>query len=164
MSVQDRVAAMQAAMDGLVREQADRQALTDRKGEEIKAQSEEYMRKQVQAAERYVEHRRELGRRQKEAGGWATEKTLADKDHTIGFGFEDDDKPAEEFTGYAPPAYGDSPRTERAAPPPAPAAPPVPEQAETTQSTPAPPPRRGRHSRREDNFDEDDFSNNSWLD
>ena len=45
---------------------------------------------------------------------------------------------------------------------PPPAAPPtIPDATERTDRTPAP--RRGRHSR-QDEFDDDDFSNNSWLD
>ena len=45
------IAGMRAELDGLVREQADRRALREQQGEEIKARSHEYMTKQVQAAE-----------------------------------------------------------------------------------------------------------------
>lgn len=64
--VSEEIQRFQAKLDGLVREQADRRALRERQGEEIKARSQEYMTKQVQAAERYVLLRRELGRRDQE--------------------------------------------------------------------------------------------------
>lgn len=138
--VSDEIQRFKAKMDGLVREQSDRRALLERQGEEIKAKSQEYMTKQVQAAERYVQHRRELGRREREAGGWSTEKTLADKNTVMGFGPENDESAKPE--PYAA-------RTTES----------IPSPPETTERTPAP---RGRHSRKSD-FDEDDFSNNSWL-
>jgi hypothetical protein len=56
-----------AKMDNLVREQAERRVLTEQRGESIKARAHEYMTKQVQAAERYVQHRRELGKRARKA-------------------------------------------------------------------------------------------------
>ncbi|GAA5153660.1 MULTISPECIES: hypothetical protein [Amycolatopsis] len=131
--VSDEIRRLKARMDGLVREQADRRALLDRQGQEIQARSQEYMTKQVKAAERYVQHRRELGRREREAGGWATEKALGDKSTEMKFGPQEDDfGPAgtESFTPRQPPPAD-------------------------------PQPRRGRHSR--DDFDEDDLSNRSWL-
>ncbi|GAB3005269.1 hypothetical protein LWP59_03355 [Amycolatopsis acidiphila] len=142
--VSDEIQRLKAKMDGLVREQADRRAMLERQGEEIKAKSQEYMTKQVQAAERYVQHRRELGRREREAGGWGTEKTLAEKNTVMGFGPEGD-----EAGRRAPEPYS-APTTESIPSPP----------PETTERTPAP--RQGRHTRKDD-FDEDDFSNNSWL-
>jgi hypothetical protein len=74
MSIADKVARMRTELDGLVQEQADRQPLQERQSAEIKAKAEEFMKKHVMAAERYIEHRREHGRREKEARGWATEK------------------------------------------------------------------------------------------
>ncbi|SFW84699.1 hypothetical protein [Amycolatopsis australiensis] len=71
------IAGMKAELDGLVREQAERRALREQRGEEIKAQSHEYMTKQVQAAERYVQHRRELAQR-KTKSGWSTDRTHAE--------------------------------------------------------------------------------------
>jgi hypothetical protein len=71
------IAGIKAELDGLVREQADRRALRERQGEEIKARSHEYMTKQVQAAERYVMHRRELGQR-KTRSGWSTDRSHAE--------------------------------------------------------------------------------------
>lgn len=138
--VSDEIQRLQAKMDGLVREQADRRDLLERQGKEIQDRSQEYMTKQVQAAERYVQHRRELGRREREAGGWSTEKTLADKNTVMGFRPEDDENATPE--PYAA-------RTTES----------IPSPTETTERTPAP--GRGRHSRKD--FDEDDFSNNSWL-
>jgi len=155
MSITDKVERMRAELDGLVREQADRQALQERKSADIKAKSEEYMQKQVKAAERYVEHRRELGRREKEAGGWATEKTLSERNNVIAFGPEDEpavSKPSgyEQFESSPP------------RPEPAPPTPPLPEPEVAADPSPAAR-RRGRHARSEPGFDDDDFSNNSWM-
>jgi hypothetical protein len=167
MSITDKVERMRAELDGLVREQRDRQALQERQGAEIKAKADEYMTKQVQAAERYVEHRRELGRREKEAGGWATEKTLSEKSTVMALGPDDDEqvrKPAgyEQFETSTPPR----PEVPAAAPatwqePPS-SPPPVPAPAAAEAEAP-PARRRGRHARSESGFDDDDFSNNSWM-
>lgn len=173
MDVSARVERMRATLGALVREQSDRRALRDRQGEELKARSQEYMTKQVQAAERYVQHRRELGKRQDEAGGWATEKTLADKSHVMGFGPEDPaETPAADHAQYTTPV----PAVPPPAAPPAPAVPPAVGGWQEPPSPPAPeapaapiveehkPPRRpGRHARAQQSFDDDDFSNNSWM-
>ncbi|MDS0138914.1 MULTISPECIES: hypothetical protein [unclassified Amycolatopsis] len=71
------IAGMKAELDGLVREQADRRALREQQGEEIKARSHEYMTKQVQAAERYVQHVREMAQR-KTKSGWSTDRSHAE--------------------------------------------------------------------------------------
>jgi hypothetical protein len=162
MSITDKVERMRAELDGLVREQADRQALQERQSAEIKAKAEEFMKKQVQAAERYVEHRRELGRREKEAGGWATEKTLSERSNVMALGPGDDEPtpPA----GYA---QFESSVPSAARPEPAPAvwqepASAAPPEPEAVQPLPAAP-RRGRHARSDSSFDDDDFSNNSWM-
>jgi hypothetical protein len=162
MSITDKVERMRAELDGLVREQADRQALQERQSAEIKAKSEEYMKKQVQAAERYVEHRRELGRREKEAGGWATEKSLSERSNVMALGPEEE-PPVSAATGYE--------QFESSAPRPEPvatgwqepaSAPPSPEPEVVTEPSPAAR-RRGRHARSDSGFDDDDFSNNSWM-
>ncbi|WP_329046398.1 hypothetical protein OG738_31590 [Amycolatopsis sp. NBC_01488] len=69
--------AMKAELDGLVREQSERRALREQRGEEIKARSQEYMTKQVQAAERYVQHVREMAQR-KTKSGWSTDRSQAE--------------------------------------------------------------------------------------
>jgi hypothetical protein len=130
-----------------------------------KAKAEEFMKKQVQAAERYVEHRRELGRREKEARGWATEKTLSERSDVMAFGPEEED-PAPTATGYA---QFESSVPSATRPEPAPAV----WQEPARAATPAPEPeaaqpspaarRRGRHARDDSGFDDDDFSNNSWI-
>jgi hypothetical protein len=163
MSITDKVERMRAELDGLVREQADRQALQEQKSADIKAKSEEYMQKQVQAAERYVEHRRELGRREKEAGGWATEKTLSERSNVMALGPEEEPA-AGAATGYEQ-FQSNQPRPEPAAagsPEPAPSAAPSPEPEVAVEPSPAAR-RRGRHARSESGFDDDDFSNNSWM-
>ena len=91
------IAGMKAELDGLVREQGERRALREQRGEEIKARSHEYMTKQVQAAERYVMHRRELARR-KTRSGWSTDRTHAEPPSAF-------DDPVEfPAVGQAPPA------------------------------------------------------------
>jgi hypothetical protein len=164
MSITDKVERMRAELDGLVREQADRQALQERQSAEIKTKSEDYMKTQVQAAERYVEHRRELGRREKEAGGWATEKTLSERSNVMALGPEAD-APASAATGYEQ-FQSSAPRPEPAAAgwqEPAPSGPPSPEPEIVAEPSPAAR-SRGRHARSESSgFDDDDFSNNSWM-
>jgi hypothetical protein len=163
MSIADKVERMRTELDGLVREQADRQALQERHSAEIKAKAEESMKKQVQAAERYVQHRRELGRREKEARGWATEKTLSERSDVMAFGPEEED-PAATATGYAqfessnPSATGSAPAPALWQEP-APAASPAP----GPQAAQPAARRRGRHARDDSGFDDDDFSNNSWI-
>ncbi|KDN18154.1 hypothetical protein [Amycolatopsis rifamycinica] len=71
------IAGMKAELDSLVREQADRRTLREQQGEEIKARSHEYMTKQVQAAERYVQHVREMAQR-KTKSGWSTDRSHAE--------------------------------------------------------------------------------------
>ncbi|UOX92399.1 hypothetical protein MUY14_17900 [Amycolatopsis sp. FBCC-B4732] len=91
------IAGMKAELDGLVREQADRRALREQQGEEIKARSQEYMTKQVQAAERYVQHVREMAQR-KTKSGWSTDRSHAEPASAFA---------AEEYPGpggFAPPA------------------------------------------------------------
>ncbi len=93
------IAGMKAELDGLVREQADRRALREQQGEEIKARSHEHMTKQVQAAERYVQHVREMAQR-KTKSGWSTDRTHAEPASAFA---------AEEYPGpggFAPPAAG----------------------------------------------------------
>jgi hypothetical protein len=132
----DDIAGMKAGLDGLVREQAERRSLREKQGEEIKARSHEYMTKQVQAAERYVQHRRELGKR-KTRSGWSTERTRADS--VTELGFEPDGFAGEPGAGAASPF--------------APAPPPP---------TPAEPRRGRRHRAAEAEDDGDAYLNNPW--
>jgi hypothetical protein len=113
----------------------------------------------------YVEHRRELGRREKEARGWVTEKTLSERSNVMALGPEDDE-PVPTATGYTqfessvPGATRPEPASAAWQEPSLPATP-LPE-PEATQPSPAAR-RRGRHARSDPGFDNDDFSNNSWL-
>jgi hypothetical protein len=106
------ITGIKAELDGLVREQADRRALREHQGEEIKARSHEYMTKQVQAAERYVMHRRELGQR-KTKSGWSTDRTNGEPPSAFDDGVEFPG--AGEAPPFAPgrPARDDSPRHAR---------------------------------------------------
>ncbi|WP_410574148.1 hypothetical protein [Amycolatopsis sp. cmx-4-61] len=169
MSAADRLAAAMNALAMATREQQEQRGLRERHVEEGKAAALETMKRDAAVHARYIERMQELNKRQQKSGGWLTEKALADRDHKMSFGPEDDEPaPADEFASYARP----EPRHETAPPPPpiAPSVPGVPEPAHGAapepppSAEPAPPaPRRtGRHARVE-SFDDDDFSNNSWL-
>ncbi|WP_410674979.1 hypothetical protein [Amycolatopsis sp. cmx-4-68] len=125
--------AMKAELNGLVREQSERRALREKKGEEIKARSQEYMTKQVQAAERYVQHVREMAQR-KTKSGWSTDRTHAE--------------PASPF---ASDAFGEEPGSA------APFAPAPGSRPPTRDESP----RRGRRTRAAE-ADDDGFDNNPW--
>src|SRR3569833_1849606 len=84
------IAALKAELAGLVREQSERRALREQRGEEIKARSHEYMTKQVQAAERYVQHVCEMAQR-KTKSGWSTDRGTTATPSTFAtdaFGYE----------------------------------------------------------------------------
>jgi hypothetical protein len=125
--------AMKAELDGLVREQSDRRALREQRGEEIKARSQEYMTKQVQAAERYVQHVREMAQR-KTKSGWSTDRTHA-----------------EPASAFASDAFGDEPG----------AASPFASSPDSRPSSRDESPRRARRSRAAE-ADDDGFDNNPW--
>jgi hypothetical protein len=135
---------LKARLDGLVREQGERRALLEQRGEEIKARSHEYMTKQAQTAERYVMHRRELGRRTAEGQGRPQAESVAKLD------FEPEGHKAE--NGSVPPA----PFTP-ANPSPAPLPP-------GRSESPAPPRRTRRMSAEEMDDEDDAFLNNRWRD
>ncbi len=105
----DDTAGMKATLDGLVREQSERRVLRDKKADEIKASSQEFMTKQVQTAQRYVEHRRELGER-KTKSGWSTDRSHAQPGNSSPF----DDAPA--FEDPAAPFTSERRDTPRRAP------------------------------------------------
>ncbi|GAA4665103.1 hypothetical protein [Amycolatopsis dongchuanensis] len=142
--VTDDVQRLKAAMAGLVREQADRHALHQRQAVEIKAEAHEYMTKQAQAAERYLQHRRELGRRE-------AEEERPDSVQELDF---------------EPEGFAESEADEETVPPPPPPAPPAPPQAAPPPPPPAPVPRRSTRARASelDEDDDDDFLNNRWRD
>ncbi|GAB3357324.1 hypothetical protein [Amycolatopsis echigonensis] len=130
-------AAMKAELDALVREQADRRALREQKAEELKAQSQEYMTKQVQAAERYVQHRRELGKR-KTKSGWSTDRPSTEPPSAF-----DSDEFGNEPGSASPFAV-------------------TPNQPALRTEAPRRPTRRPRPA--EDDEDDDAFLNNRWRD
>jgi hypothetical protein len=173
MGAFDRAAAARAKMAQVQREMAERRALRDRNFQQRREQALEAFKKQGPVMEQVAKHMGELGRRRKQAGGWATEKTERDKDFVLGFGFDDEDKSNDPYD-YRPavptrPAGTDTPpggigtlededaEARPPMPPPAPEAPPAP--------APPPPPRASRRpAPREDLDDEDDFSNqSSWM-
>ncbi len=144
MSVEDRLRVARSTMDAAAREQDEQRGLRDRHVAEAREDAKAGMQREMGAAQKYAEHMEELTKRQKGAGGWATEKTLTDSANrsVMAFGVEDEEAPA--------PAYPTSVSSPVPRPDPAPPAAP-----------PAPEPRRGRHARPVD--DEDDFSSTSWL-
>lgn len=146
MSVEERLRVARSTMDAAAREQDEQRGLRDRRLTEAREEAKAGMQRELGAAQKYAEHMEELTKRQKSAGGWATEKALTDNaDRSVmAFGVEDEE-------GAPAPAYPTSVSSPvpRPDPAPAPAAPPAPE------------PRRGRHARPVD--DDDDFSSTSWL-
>jgi hypothetical protein len=166
MSAAERLAAAMSKLDAATREQQEQRGLRERHVAEAQAKATETVTKEAAVHGRYITHMQELAKRHKEAGGWLTEKALADRTHTMGFSVEDDDKPADEFGKFGgrpvPPSVPAPPPVPMDLPPAAvvpPAGPPVPEAAPVE---PAAPRRRGRHAR-DSGFDDDDFSNNSWM-
>lgn len=139
--VTDEIQQLKAELAGLVREQADRRALHQRRLATIKAEAHEYMTKQAQAAERYVQHRRELGRRAAEE-----EEKKAPSDGVTELDFEPEGLAESEVDQPAPPP-----------PPPLPVAPPRPPAPERT-------PRRVRARAEDVEEDDDAFLNNRWRD
>ena len=125
--------AMKAELDGLVREQSERRALREQRGEEIKAQSQEYMTKQVQAAERYVQHVREMAQR-KTKSGWSTDRGTT-----------------EPPSAFDADAFGDEPG----------AGSPFAPTAEPRHAARDEAPRRARRSRAAE-ADDDGYDNNPW--
>jgi hypothetical protein len=172
MGAFDRAAAARAKMAQVQREMAERRALRDRNFLQRRAEAVDAFKKQGPVMEQVAKHMGELGRRRKQAGGWATEKTERDKDFVMGFGFEDEDqsknpynfRPTQRQGPDTPPggigtlADEESPLQSAPHPPPAPEAPPAPEPPAPTRA-----PRRPVAPRQELD-DEDDFSNqSSWM-
>ncbi|SFW45754.1 hypothetical protein [Amycolatopsis australiensis] len=148
-SAEDRYRAAISTMEAAAREQDEQRGLRERRVAEAEAQAREGLKQELAAAQKYAEHMDELNKRKQSAGGWATEKTLADKsrESLMEFGVQDEEA-GTGYPNYPTPSYG-TPVTAAPRPEPAPE-PPAPE-----------PPRRGRHARQPD--DEDDFSSTSWL-
>ncbi len=178
MSAVDRLAAAMSRQDAAITEQQEQRGLRERHLADAKAQAMETMQKDAAVHDKYAAHMQELGKRSKEAGGWLTGKTTADRSHTMGFGIEDDDKQDARFAEFG--GRPDASRPAPAPPPPPPVAPGVPGMPATVDVPPpaaptpapsagtpeapgAPARRRGRHARDDKGFDDDDFSNNSWM-
>ncbi|UOX86564.1 hypothetical protein MUY14_33125 [Amycolatopsis sp. FBCC-B4732] len=150
-SAEDRYRTAISTMDAAAREQDEQRGLRDRHVAEAKEQASAGLQREMAAAQKYAEHMDELNKRKQSAGGWATEKTLADKsrESLMEFGVQDEEADTG-YTAYPTPSYGT----------PVPAA--VAPRPEPVPEPPAPePPRRGRHARQPD--DDDDFSSTSWL-
>ena len=153
-SAEDRYRTAISTMEAAAREQDEQRGLRERRLAEAQQQAREGMQKELAAAQKYAEHMDELTKRKQSAGGWATEKTLADKsrESLMEFGVHEEEA-ATGYTNYPTPSYGTPAPVVPPRPEPAPEPPPV-------AATPEPP-RRGRHARQPD--DDDDFSSTSWL-
>ena len=79
-------------MDAAAREQDEQRGLRERRVAEAETQAREGLKNELAAAQKYAEHMDELNKRKQSAGGWATEKTLADKgrESLMEFGVEDE--------------------------------------------------------------------------
>ncbi|WIX87534.1 hypothetical protein [Amycolatopsis sp. DG1A-15b] len=152
-SAEDRYRAAISTMEAAAREQDEQRGLRERRLAEAQQQASEGMQKELAAAQKYAEHMDELNKRKQSAGGWATEKTLADKsrESLMEFGVHEEEA-GTGYPNYPTPSYGT---------PVAAAVPPRPEPAPEPPPAAPEPPRRGRHARQPD--DEDDFSSTSWL-
>ncbi|MEU4254422.1 hypothetical protein AB0F15_44230 [Amycolatopsis sp. NPDC026612] len=151
-SAEDRYRAAISTMEAAAREQDEQRGLRERRVAEAQAEARAGMQQELAAAQKYAEHMDELNKRKQSAGGWATEKTLADKSREalMEFGVHEEEADTG-YTNYPTPSYGT----------PAAAVPPRPEPAPEPPPAAPEPPRRGRHARPLD--DEDDFSSTSWL-
>jgi hypothetical protein len=156
-SAEDRYRAAVSTMTAAAREQDEQRGLRERRVAETQEQARAGLQQELGAAQKYAEHMDELNKRKQSAGGWATEKTLADKasESLMQFGAEDEDAtPTNSFPAYPAPTAA-PPRLE-----PVPVPVPVPE-PEPPAPAPEPQRPRGRHARPVE--DEDDFSSTSWL-
>jgi hypothetical protein len=135
---------LKAKLDDLIREQAERRALLEQLGKEIKESSHKYMTEQAQTAERYVMHRRELGRRAAEGRGTTQPESDA------GSAFEPEANKAENGSVSPAPFTPTNPN-------------PVP-QLTGRPERPVAPRRTRRASADELDDDADAFLNNRWRD
>ncbi|HEV2781456.1 MAG TPA: hypothetical protein VGX25_18905 [Actinophytocola sp.] len=158
MSTADRATAAISRLSQITTELNARRELRDRSAAAARAAAGESMAKMGPVAEKVAEHLGELARRQRGAGGWVTQKTLADKEQVFGFEPEDDESAEREYAGFSVP--GAIPADQEpdtigvlAEEDDKPAAPP-------RREVPAPSARR----RAPDEADDDDFSHtSSWL-
>src|SRR3954453_6446132 len=111
MSAYDVAAAARAKMAQVQRGMADRRALRERNFQQRRAQALDAFKKQGPVMEQVAKHMGELGRRHKQAGGWATEKTERDPDYVMAFCGEDPDQARDPYDNFRPvrPAAADTP-------------------------------------------------------
>src|SRR4051812_15342634 len=96
MSASERLRRALDTIETAAREQQERRGLTERRLAETEAKSGAAFKKEVDAAVKYADHMAELNKRKKEAGGWATEKTLSANDNVMGFSVEEEDQRTEQ--------------------------------------------------------------------
>src|SRR3954465_12453760 len=116
-SAEDRYRAAISTMDAAAREQDEQRGLREGRVAEAETQAREGLKNELAAAQKYAEHMDELNKRKQSAGGWATEKTLADKgrESLMEFGVEDEEAdtgrtpypaPSYPAPSYPTPSYG----------------------------------------------------------
>lgn len=137
MSAESELAASLAAYDRISTEYADRRALRERELAKASAQLKERFVKQGAVAQKLIEHYRELGARQRKAGGWSTSATVEDREEHFSFVMKPQDEPGGAAQWSASPA---------------PAAP-----------APEPPPAPARRHQERPAVEDDDFSNEKWM-
>lgn len=106
-SAEDRYRAAISTMEAAAREQDEQRGLRERRLAEAQQQAREGMQRELAAAQKYAEHMDELNKRKQSAGGWATEKTLADKsrESLMEFGVHEEEADTG-YTNYPTPSYG----------------------------------------------------------
>ncbi|HEV8558549.1 MAG TPA: hypothetical protein VGR06_19435 [Actinophytocola sp.] len=166
---EERANAALARLSQISTEMTARRELRDRAAEAARAASKESMLKIGPVAEKVAEHLGELGRRQREAGGWATNKTMADKDNLLGFGPEEDTG-EHPLPGYVMPSTSGNHEEDKIGVLAEDDEHPEPAQTPVRAAEPAPEPKvdlftpRGGGRRRAPDPEDDDFSTtSSWL-
>ncbi|MBB4684146.1 hypothetical protein [Amycolatopsis jiangsuensis] len=160
----DDLDGLRTRLAALVREQTDRETLREQRSDQAKAEALEHMTKQVKAAERYVMHRRELGKRE-DAKGRPQQESVRE------FDFEPEAHQAEngsqglDFTPTPPTGRGTGRHAAPIPPPAAPAppsGPPAPIPSARAERPAAAPSRRRRATPEELDDEDDAFMNNRW--
>jgi len=103
MAGEDTVAATRERLAQVGAELDARRELRERGARNARAQANEGMLRIGPVAERAAAHLAELGRRQRDAGGWATRKTRDNKESALE-SEPDDDQPGDPYAGASMPA------------------------------------------------------------
>lgn len=130
---QSGLASFRNQLTNISRENADRMALIEKRATEQAQQAKAQSDKQMKTVSAVVVRLNERNRRIKDAGGWDVKDS--DEDRVLTFGQLDDDESGLESEPTIP--------------------------AWSPPEIPAPP--AGRHARRSEDFDDEDYSSTNWL-